>query len=67
MMSDVKVKFESTINYIDYTGFNIFDSNTLHLYWRDPQDLTVPPEFINVRTTLDDAGNIVPDINITVV
>lgn len=67
MMSDVKVQFASTINYIDYTGFNLFDSNTQHLYWRDPEDITVPPEFINVKTTKDDAGNIIPDISITVV
>lgn len=67
MMSDVKVKFASTINYIDYNGFNLFDSNTQHLYWRDPSNITIPPEFINVRTTKDDAGNIIPDITINVV
>ena len=67
MMSDVKVKFASTINYIDYNGFNLFDSNTQHLYWRDPSNISIPPEFINVRTTKDDAGNIIPDITINVV
>ena len=67
MMSDIKVKFASTINYIDYDGFNLFDSNVQHLYWRDPADITVPPEFINVRTIKDDAGNIIPDITINVV
>ena len=67
MMSDIKVKFASTINYIDYDGFNLFDSNVQHLYLRDPADITVPPEFINVRTIKDDAGNIIPDITINVV
>ena len=67
MMSDIRVEFASTINYIDYNGFNIFDSNTHHIYWIETEDVTIPPEFINIRTTIDDAGDIVPDIVINVV
>ena len=67
MMSDVKVKFASTINYIDYDGFNLFDSNTQHMYWKDPSDITLPPEFVNIRTVKNEAGETVPDITINVV
>lgn len=67
MMSDIKVKFASTINYIDYDGFNLFDSNTQHMYWNSPENITLPPEFINIRTTKNDAGETVPDITINVV
>jgi hypothetical protein len=67
MMSDIRVEFASTINYIDYNGFNLFDSNTHHMYWIDTDDVTIPPEFINIRTTFNDAGEVVPDIRINVV
>jgi hypothetical protein len=68
MMSDVRVEFENLINYIDYEGFNYFDSNTHHLYWNDPSEfVTFPPEFVNIRTTVDEAGETVPDIVIDVI
>lgn len=67
MMSDIRVEFASTINYIDYNGFNFFDSNTHHMYWIESEDVTIPPEFINIRTKFDDAGEVVPDITINVV
>ena len=67
MMSDVKVKFANLINYIDYDGFNLFDSNVQHMYWTDPSDITVPPEFINIRTMKNENGEVVPNIVIDVV
>ena len=67
MMSDIRVEFASTINYIDYEGFNFFDSNTHHMYWQDADDITFPPEFVNIRTKIDESGEIVPDITIDVI
>ena len=67
MMSDIKVAFASQINYIDYEGFNQFDSNVQHMYWTDPSDITVPPEFINIRTYKNENGEFVPNIIIDVV
>lgn len=68
MMSDIRNEFASLINYIDYIGFNNFDSNTHHMYYNHPDYINIPPEFINIRTTIDEVtGEVIPYIVINVV
>lgn len=68
MMSDIRNEFENVINYIDYTGFNNFDSNTHHMYYQEPYDIDLPPEFINIRTVIDqETGEVIPDITINII
>jgi hypothetical protein len=68
MMSDIRNEFATLINYIDYIGFNNFDSNTHHMYYNHPDYINIPPEFINIRTTVDEVtGEVIPYIVINVV
>ena len=68
MLSDIRNEFNNVINYIDYTGFNFFDSNTWHMYYQEPYDINIPPEFINIRAIVDpDTGEIIPDITINII
>ena len=68
MMGDIRNEFENVINYIDYVGFNFFDSNTWHMYYQEPYDIDLPPEFINIRAITDPVtGEIVPDITINII
>jgi hypothetical protein len=67
MMSDIRNEFENVINFIDYVGFNAFDSNTHHMYYQHPYDIDLPPEFINIRTVVDqETGEVIPAITINV-
>ena len=67
MMSDIRVHFNNVINYIDYIGFNNYDSNTHHMYYQNPHRINIPPEFINVYIKRNEVGELVPNIDIEVV
>ena len=68
LLSDVREKYKTTINYFDFLGFNDFDGTYLHLYQQnieDMEDKYIAPEFINVRNNIDVETEIVtPEINI---
>lgn len=69
MLSDIRIAFQQQINYIDFVGFNgmVLSTRILHFYWHENPDITVAPEFVNVRNTIDDTGAVVPDITINVI
>ena len=68
LLSDVREKYKTTINYFDFIGFNNFDGTELHLYKQkleEMEDKYIPPEFINVRNSIDPITyEITPHINI---
>jgi len=66
MVSEIREKYKSTVNYIEFLGFNGFDATTQHIYKQDNVSIDTPPEFINIRNTKDVNGNNVPDIVIEV-
>lgn len=67
MVNFITEKFKSTINYIEFMGFNTYDANYQHMYKQVRLDKNIVPEFINIRNKLDIDGNKVPCINIETV
>ena len=71
LLSEVREKYRSTINYFDYLGFNDYDGTYLHLYQQNIEDLDdkfIPPEFINVRNTINiETEEVTPNIDIITV
>ena len=69
LITAVRNNFAQQINWIDYIDVNgnELTKGTLHLYYHEPEDKTIPPEFINIRTSLNESNEVVPEINIEVV
>lgn len=71
LLSDVREKYKSALNYFDFLGFNDFDGKKLHLYQQNLEDLDdkfIPPEFINIRNTVNvETEEVTPNIDIITV
>lgn len=69
LITDIINEFEDRIYYIEYVGFNTFGTDDQHIIEViDEENVIDVPEFINVRNIIDESsGNIVPDIDITIV
>ena len=67
LTAEINKNFNNVISYCAYKGFNLFDANKQHMYKQDVENKNIPPEFINIRTKKDDAGNVVPDVVIDIV
>lgn len=60
----INEKFSEQINYIEFMNFNDFWLGVQHIQEIDNDDPHITPEFLNIRNKKNDAGEIVPDIEI---
>lgn len=71
LLSDVREKYRSAINYFDFLGFNDYGGTYLHLYHQNLEQLDdkfIPPEFINIRNTINiETQEVTPNVNIITV
>jgi hypothetical protein len=68
LISDIINEYSTRINFIEFVGFNKFDTDDQHIIKVEPEDPLIPPEFINVRNTLDtETLELVPSIEIILV
>ena len=63
LCTEIKTKYENSIRYIDFLGFNIYDGSYKKLTLNEID--TVVPEFLNVENLEDDETT--PDIDIDIV
>ena len=67
LITDITNEFSSRITYIEFVNFNDFSLGIQHIIVDDLlDDIDVVPEFLNIRNTYDNAGVLVPNINIEV-
>lgn len=68
LLHDVKEEFGESIVYFEYMNYNRNRLGINHIELRkDIEDIHIPREFINVRNTLDEDGNLVPCIDVELV
>ena len=67
LLSDIREKFSTSINWIEYMNFNDLWLGINHIILRDIKDPHVVPEFINIRNHYNDEGLLEPCIEIETV
>lgn len=68
LITDIINEYSERIYFIEFVGFNNFDADDQHIVNTEDDDPLSVPEFINVRNVIDeDTGELVPDIEITLV
>lgn len=60
----INEKFSEQINYIEFMNFNDFWLGVQHIQEIENDNPHITPEFLNIRNTKNDAGEIIPDIEI---
>lgn len=64
LMADIYKKYENSIAYLEFVGFNEYDSDRKHLLIDLDMEKVAVPEFININVIITDEGNYDPDISI---
>lgn len=67
LLSDIREKYSTAINWIEYMNFNDFWLGVNHIILREIEDPHTVPEFINIRNQYDAEGNLIPCIEIETV
>lgn len=68
LITTITNEYKDRINFIEYTGFNKFDSDDQHIIKVDDNNPLTVPEFINIRNTINsETGELIPSIEITLV
>jgi hypothetical protein len=68
LITSITNEFESRINFIEFVGFNNFDTDDQHIINTNEMDEDYTPEFINIRNRIDqESSTLVPCIDITLV
>lgn len=69
LITYIKTKYADRIVFIEFTGFNQYEiPDKQHIYLLNPENAHIVPEFLNVRTILNEStGELIPDINIELV
>lgn len=65
LIADIYKKYENSIAYLEFTGFNNYDSDRKHLLVDTEMEKICVPEFINVNVIITDDSNYNPDISIS--
>ena len=67
LITDLNNEFSDRVNYIEYTNFNEFDSRTQHITEVREIPIDAVPEFLNIRNHYNEAGQLVPNIDLEVI
>ena len=68
LITEITNSYNDRIYFIEFVGFNTFDSDDQHIIYVGNDSPYVVPEFINIRNVLDTESNtLVPDIDIVLV
>jgi hypothetical protein len=67
LITDITNEYSDRINYIEYINFNDFGLGVQHIQEIENASTDAIPEFLNIRNHYNDAGRLVPCINLEVV
>ena len=67
LITDLTNEFGDRVNYIEYTNFNDFGLGIQHITTVREVPIDAVPEFLNIRNHYNEAGQLVPNINLEVV